>query len=105
MLNDYDVTITVTDNITYWSWKVESPGLSIASGHAVSLERALQDAQMYVSENGYEVGRCYFVEEDGWHHLVYGADLKHSGTSIIRFMSSVWCLSLLVALCLLLINL
>lgn len=53
MPNDYDATVTVTHNTTYWSWKVEYPGLSIASGHAVSLERALQDAQMYGSENGY----------------------------------------------------
>ena len=103
MLNDYDVTVTVTYNTTYWSWKVEYPGLSIASGHAVSIGRALQDAQMYGSENGYEIGRWCLVEDEGV-HLIYGADHKHSINSIRHFMSSFWDLWVLVALCLLVIQ-
>ena len=103
MLNDYDATVTVTHNTTYWSWKVEYPGLSIASGHAVSIGRALQDAQMYGSENGYEIGRWCFVDEDG-DHLIYGADHKHS-INAERLMSSFWDLWVLVALCLLVIQL
>jgi len=107
MLNDYDVTVTVTDNTTYWSWKVEYPGLSIASGHAVSLGRALQDAQMYGSENEYEVGRWCFVDrfvDDEGEHFIYGADHKHSINSR-RFMSSFWDLWVLVAMFLLVIQL
>lgn len=103
MLDDYDVTVTVTYNTTYWSWKAEYPGLSIASGHAVSLERALQDAQMYGSENGYEIGRWCFVDDVGG-HLIYGADHKHS-INIRRITSSLWDLSVLVALFLLTIQL
>ena len=103
MPNDYDATVPVTHHTTYWSWKVEYPGLSIASGHAVSLERALQDAQMYGSENGYEIGRWCFVDEDG-DHLIYGADHKPS-INAERLMSSFWDLWVLVALCLLVIQL
>lgn len=103
MLNDYEVNVIITKHPMYWSWKVEYLGLSIESGLAVNLESALRHAQMFSAEAGYEVGRwCFvkrFVDDDGLHYI-YGANDKNSIRSL---MSPVWCLSVLVALCLLLI--
>lgn len=107
MPNEYEVNVIITKHPTHWAWewKVEYLGLSIESGIAVNLESALRHSRMRSTEAGYEVGRwCFverFVDDDGLHYI-YGADDKHSIRSI---MSSVWCLSVLVTLFLLLIHL
>lgn len=78
MQDDYEVNVIITEHPTRWAWKVECLGQFVASGSAVSLERALRIARQYSKEDGYEFGRLKFLrkyEEQDMVHYLYGADL------------------------------
>ena len=78
MPNDYEVNVTITEHSTHWAWKVKCLGQFVASGSAVSLERALRIARQYSKEDGYEFGRLKLIgrhEEHGMAHYLYGANL------------------------------
>ena len=105
MPNEYEFNVIITKHPTYWSWKVEHLGQFVASGRDVSLGYALRNAQMSSADAGYEVGEWCFVESfeaDDVDHLIYGAYYKHS----IHYIEGLfWGLWVLVAMCLLVIQL
>lgn len=61
MPNDYEVNVILTEHPTHWAWKVKCLGQFVASGSAVSLERALRIARQYSKEDGYEFGRLKLI--------------------------------------------
>lgn len=79
MPNDYEVNVIITEHPEYWAWKVKCLGQFVASGSAVSLERALRIARQYSKEDGYEFGRVKLIgkhEEQCMVHYLYGANLN-----------------------------
>ena len=79
MPNDYEVNVTITEHSTHWAWKVECIGQFVASGSAVSLERALRIARQYSKEDGYEFGRLKLIGKYTEHcmaHYLYGANIN-----------------------------
>ena len=76
MPNDYEVNVILTEHPTHWAWKVKCLGQFVASGSAVSLERALRIARQYSKEDGYEFGRLKLIGKYTEHcmaHYLYGA--------------------------------
>ena len=79
MPNDYEVNVTITEHSTHWAWKVKCLGQFVASGSAVSLERALRIARQYSKEDGYEFGRLKLIGKYTEHcmaHYLYGANIN-----------------------------
>ena len=60
MPNDYEVNVIITEHPEYWAWKVECLGQFVASGSAVSLERALRIARQYGCNMPTSLS-CYFA--------------------------------------------
>ena len=79
MPNDYEVNVILTEHSTHWAWKVNCLGQFVASGSAVSLERALRIARQYSKEDGYEFGRLELIGKYTEHcmaHYLYGANIN-----------------------------
>ena len=67
MPNDYEVNVILTEHPTHWAWKVKCLGQFVASGSAVSLERALRIARQY------SIGK---YTEHCMAHYLYGANIN-----------------------------
>ena len=79
MPNDYEVNVILTEHPTHWAWKVKCLGQFVASGSAVSLERALRIARQYSKEDGYGFGRLKLIGKYTEHcmaHYLYGANIN-----------------------------
>lgn len=79
MPNDYEVNVILTEHSTHWAWNVKCLGQFVASGSAVSLERALRIARQYSKEDGYEFGRLKLIGKYTEHcmaHYLYGANIN-----------------------------
>ena len=79
MPNDYEVNVILTEHPTHLAWKVKCLGQFVASGSAVSLERALRIARQYSKEDGYEFGRLKLIGKYTEHcmaHYLYGANIN-----------------------------
>ena len=79
MPNDYEVNVILTEHPTHWAWKVKCLGQFVASGSAVSRERALRIARQYSKEDGYEFGRLKLIGKYTEHcmaHYLYGANIN-----------------------------
>ena len=79
MPNDYEVNVILTEHPTHWAWKVKCLGQFVASGSAVSLERALRIARQYSKEDGYEFGRLKLIGKYTEHcmaHYLYGDNIN-----------------------------
>ena len=79
MPNDHEVNVILTEHPTHWAWKVKCLGQFVASGSAVSLERALRIARQYSKEDGYEFGRLKLIGKYTEHcmaHYLYGANIN-----------------------------
>ena len=79
MPNDYEVNVILTEHPTHWAWKVKCLGQFVASGSAVSLERAWRIARQYSKEDGYEFGRLKLIGKYTEHcmaHYLYGANIN-----------------------------